>query len=223
MSIDLLLTLLSFAGISLLCRAIVCRLGYLGRWVFSVPGVIVHELGHFVFALLFGHRVRKVVWFKTHQGLASGSVSHQYEPGNLWQRLGCTLVPLGPLFSGAMSMIAIWQWSSLPSPLLFGGGAGAMDGVGIVQLIRGDTTAVVPLILIAAVSSNCWPSRTDWLNALKAGMHSPTMTAILLCALLYLLPILKGTLTVLLISCLLSLILLSVVWLLNRIGSYLLT
>ncbi len=65
-------------------------------------GVPVHELGHAVFALLFGHRITRLVLFKP--GAADGSwgcVDHTYNSRNLYHRIGNFFIGIGPIILGS--------------------------------------------------------------------------------------------------------------------------
>ncbi len=71
-------------------------------YVSSVIGTPIHELGHAVMCLLFGHRITemKLLLPPGHASGTLGYVSHDYNPRNPWARLGNLFIGLGPIFSG---------------------------------------------------------------------------------------------------------------------------
>lgn len=64
-------------------------------------GTVVHEAGHALFALLFGHRVTSVKWFdpQARDG-ALGAVHHEYDPRSPYQQVGRFFIGVGPLVLG---------------------------------------------------------------------------------------------------------------------------
>lgn len=77
------------------------RGGYQLRMAASVIGTPVHELGHAMMCPLFGHKiVRLVLWQHGTGDGYQGYVSHSHDHGNLYQRVGCLFISLGPVFSG---------------------------------------------------------------------------------------------------------------------------
>ncbi|WP_429970450.1 hypothetical protein ACQW5G_05450 [Fructilactobacillus sp. Tb1] len=64
-------------------------------------GVIIHELGHAVFALIFLHRITKIKLLNFHpEDGTLGSVENSYNPHNWYQTLGSFFIGLAPLFMG---------------------------------------------------------------------------------------------------------------------------
>ncbi len=83
--------------------------GQLFRWTLWVYGtflgVVVHELGHAVFALLFGHRIRELKLFAPDPLTGSlGYVRHAYDPENLYQQIGNFFIGIGPLILGPLAI-----------------------------------------------------------------------------------------------------------------------
>jgi hypothetical protein len=68
-------------------------------------GTAVHEAGHAVFALLFGHRISGIKWFDVNARDGTlGHVRHHYDPGSLYQRVGLFFIGVGPLVLGGAIM-----------------------------------------------------------------------------------------------------------------------
>lgn len=73
----------------------------------TAPGVAVHECGHLFFCLVFLHKVRKVVLFSPSEDGTLGYVSHQYTPGNLYQKIGLFFIGTGPVWFGFLVLFLI--------------------------------------------------------------------------------------------------------------------
>lgn len=70
------------------------------RWAYLILGsfgVSLHELSHFLLALVFRHDIKRVKWFDS-QSQTAGVVEHSYNPNNLYQRLGNYFIALAPMF-----------------------------------------------------------------------------------------------------------------------------
>ena len=79
----------------------------------TAPGVMIHELGHVVFCLLFGHRIREVKLFAPDDDGVLGYVSHSYNRDNLFHRIGNFFIGTGPIWGG---IFALYLFSVLLLP-----------------------------------------------------------------------------------------------------------
>ena len=71
--------------------------------VTGVIGTPIHETGHALMCLIFGHHINKMVlWQPRDPKGVLGYVSHSYNKKNLWHVLGNLFIGLGPIFSGLL-------------------------------------------------------------------------------------------------------------------------
>lgn len=71
-------------------------------WIyFSALGVMIHEIGHAIFAVIFGHRVTDVTLFRPDPETGTpGSISHAYNKRNIYQVVGNFFIGIGPIIFG---------------------------------------------------------------------------------------------------------------------------
>lgn len=128
----LLLTLvLNFETAFIQSRAvdIMGRGWYLG--FFGWLGTIVHELGHAVFCVIFGHKITDIRLFDPDPESGTlGYVKHSYNRTNVYQLVGNFFIGIGPILLGTAVIILLFYWllglspnnlagnfSAVPSPL----------------------------------------------------------------------------------------------------------
>ncbi|HVK62233.1 MAG TPA: hypothetical protein VM432_11810, partial [Bdellovibrionales bacterium] len=85
-----------------------------GTYVFGWIGVPIHEFSHAIFCRLFLHKVTKIKWFdpKGKNG-AHGSVTHTYQPWNLYHRVGHFFIGLGPALLCPF-FLGLLYWTLVP-------------------------------------------------------------------------------------------------------------
>lgn len=72
-------------------------------WGFGWLGTIIHELGHAVMCVLFGHKINKMVLFDPNPNSVSlGSVEHTYNPKNVYHIIGNFFIGIGPIILGIL-------------------------------------------------------------------------------------------------------------------------
>ncbi len=85
--------------------------------VTSIIGTPVHELGHAIMCLPFGHRIKKIcLWNPKAKNGVLGYVNHTYNKKNIWHRLGCLFISAGPIILGLLVVMLIMR---LCFPLAF--------------------------------------------------------------------------------------------------------
>lgn len=75
-------------------------------WVFGWFSVPVHELGHAIFALIFGHKIQRLVLFDPQAKSGShGYVQHTWNTKNVYHKVGNLFIGVGPIIFGSL---VIW-------------------------------------------------------------------------------------------------------------------
>ena len=96
------------AGLSHTGIRIFTRNGFI--YIFKLIGTPVHELGHAVFALLFGHSVTGMKMFDPGGKDGSfGSVTHTFKKGNIYQEIGNFFIGIGPILMCVIALyLGVW-------------------------------------------------------------------------------------------------------------------
>ena len=105
-----------------LCRKLFVSMmgGGFGRGVVlatSLIGTPVHEMGHALMCLLFGHKITDMaLWQPASRDGNLGYVSHGYNKRNPYHILGNLFIGIGPIFSG-LAVLAAALWVGFPDSL----------------------------------------------------------------------------------------------------------
>lgn len=88
-----------------LCEKLFMKMtGRFGRGFFIATSIIctpVHELGHALMCIPFGHKIKEMkLWDPSGRDGVMGYVNHSYNKKNFWQRLGNLFIGLGPIILG---------------------------------------------------------------------------------------------------------------------------
>ncbi len=94
--------------ISSYVRAATARLVGLNVYVYlTAPGIVIHELGHALFCVIFRHRIVEMKLFQPEDG-SLGYVKHAFNPRSFYQNVGNFFIGTGPIWlgSGALYLLA---------------------------------------------------------------------------------------------------------------------
>jgi len=73
----------------------------------TAPGTVVHELGHALFCVLFGHTIRDLSLFRPRKDGVLGYVKHSWNRKNLYQNIGNFFIGTGPIWLGSALIVLI--------------------------------------------------------------------------------------------------------------------
>lgn len=188
-------------GVVVLCGLCVSFFRFLfekmlgGRWGYrvvlatSIVGTPIHELGHALMCLLFGHRITAMkLWQPRSKDGTLGFVTHTYNRRNPYHILGNLFIGIGPIFSGmGVLILAVWlgfpeSFRSFAATALNAAEEGniwtlLLEGITLLprmvtELFRGETAplwlSILSILLILAVSQHISLSMDDIKGALRA-------------------------------------------------------
>jgi len=82
---------------------------YLG--LFGWLGTIVHELGHAIFCIIFGHKITELKLFHPDPKTGTlGYVKHSYNSKNIYQLAGNFFIGIGPIVLGSAVIYLLSYW-----------------------------------------------------------------------------------------------------------------
>ena len=77
-------------------------------YLFGIVGVTIHEFSHYLFCLIFGHKVTDVKFFKPNwETGVLGYVHHTYNRKNLFQSIGQVFISLAPMIVGSSLIVLL--------------------------------------------------------------------------------------------------------------------
>ncbi len=143
LTVALLMQLLSSMLRSLLAR----KIGTMTYVYLTAPGVMVHELSHAGFCLLFGHTITGLQLFSPQNDGTLGYVTHNYDPRNLYHQIGNFFIGTGPIWGGA-TLIWLLSCILLPEPVTASGKSIPLQMLGFMKMF---------------FTLDFWTSRQGWL------------------------------------------------------------
>jgi hypothetical protein len=80
---------------------------YLVAWL----GTPLHELGHALFCVIFGHKIEEIQLFRPDPATGTlGYVYHKWNPKNPWHVLGNFFIGIGPMVLGSAALFALFYF-----------------------------------------------------------------------------------------------------------------
>lgn len=80
-------------------------------WLFGWFSIPVHELGHAIFAVIFGHKITRIVLFDPQASSGShGFVQHSWNQKNVYHRVGNLFIGIGPIIFGSTVIWLLARW-----------------------------------------------------------------------------------------------------------------
>lgn len=84
---------------------------YFTGWI----GTPIHEFGHWLFCIIFRHKVKEVRFFQPDKASGTlGYVSHSFDSKSIYQRIGNFFIGIGPILVGSM-VIGMLAYFMLPN------------------------------------------------------------------------------------------------------------
>jgi hypothetical protein len=127
---------------------------YLVAWL----GTPIHELGHALFCVIFGHRIAEISLFRPDPVTGTlGYVYHKWNPKNPWHVLGNFFIGVGPMVLGCALLFALFYflmpgshrvWDSISVGV--GGVAGDSLWASYFAIFRESTLSIIRLIFTSA-------------------------------------------------------------------------
>ena len=90
--------------------------GIQGDIYLTAPGVMLHEIGHAVFCLIFRHKIVEMKLFSPEEDGTLGYVNHSYNPNSFYQRIGNFFIGTGPIWFG-VAVLSLISWLLLPNEM----------------------------------------------------------------------------------------------------------
>jgi hypothetical protein len=80
---------------------------YITGWI----GTPIHEIGHALFCIPFGHKITEMKLFSPDKKDGSlGYVNHAYNPRNIWHLIGNFFIGFGPIFFGSFVLFLLIKY-----------------------------------------------------------------------------------------------------------------
>src|SRR5512133_1561866 len=73
----------------------------------TAPGTVVHELGHALFCVLFGHQIKEISLFRPRPNGVLGFVTHSWNRKSLFQNAGNFFIGTGPIWLGTAGILLL--------------------------------------------------------------------------------------------------------------------
>jgi hypothetical protein len=132
---------------------------YLVAWL----GTPLHELGHALFCVIFGHKIEEIQFFKPDPATGTlGYVNHRWNPRNPWHVLGNFFIGIGPMALGSAALFALFYFLVPGSPrvwdsLIAGvGGIATGSAAGVYFGVFRDATLSIVRLIFTCDNISVW-------------------------------------------------------------------
>ena len=143
-------------------------------YLFGFIGVSVHEFSHYIFCILFKHKITEVKFFKPNWDTGVlGYVNHSYNTKSLFQSIGQVFISMAPMIVGSSLIILLSKAFDISS-------------IGLKSILSNPLLGFKSMIFIyifICISSYMICSLQDFKNCFKAVIC--TFIFILICILLF--------------------------------------
>ena len=143
-------------------------------YLFGFIGVSVHEFSHYIFCILFKHKITEVKFFKPNwDTVVLGYVNHSYNTKSLFQSIGQVFISMAPMIVGSSLIILLSKAFDISS-------------IGLKSILSNPLLGFKSMIFIyifICISSYMICSLQDFKNCFKAVIC--TFIFILICILLF--------------------------------------
>lgn len=143
-------------------------------YLFGFIGVSVHEFSHYIFCILFKHKITDVKFFKPNWDTGVlGYVNHSYNTKSLFQSIGQVFISIAPMIVGSSLIILLSK-------------AFGISFIGLKSILSNPLLGFKSMIFIyifICISSYMICSLQDFKNCFKAVIC--TFIFILICILLF--------------------------------------
>jgi hypothetical protein len=132
--------------------------GSVGVYLVAWLGTPIHELGHALFCLIFGHRIDNISLFRPDHATGTlGYVYHKWNPKNPWHVLGNFFIGVGPMVLGSAVLFALFYFMIPGSDrvwetLRVSAGTVAQNSLvaGYFNVFRDATLAIIKIVFSSA-------------------------------------------------------------------------
>lgn len=148
--------------------------GVQGYVFLTAPGVMIHELSHAFFCIIFRHEIVEMKLFSPEEDGTLGYVNHRYDLNSRYQRIGNFFIGTGPVWGGILSLWIV-TLLFLPSETIdlnkgiFGGFTDALGYIFSLDFWS-SWQSYVWLYLVLTISSHITLSTSDLHGAAEGGV-----------------------------------------------------
>lgn len=150
-------------------KSLVKLLGIQGYIYLTCPGVMVHEIGHALFCVIFRHKIVEMKLFSPEDDGTLGYVNHSYNPKSFYQRIGNFFIGTGPIWFGG-AVLCLISWLFLPEEMQIENSVSSVIGNFFSADFWSRWQSYVWLYLMLTVASHITLSPPDLAGSVDGGI-----------------------------------------------------